>query len=124
MFVWTGRGGAEGERNGKRERERNSPGRSSAPRMLPCSGTALPDQRGVRIRCGKQQGAEHEGLILNNKGQEHAGLRERRKFRAEADTHKEQQEMCHIDCVEDADKAAAVERRRAHNVVGQDFNLP
>ena len=31
--------------------------------------------------------------------------------------------MCHGDRVEDADKAAAVERRRAHNVVGQVLNL-
>ncbi len=40
-----------------------------------------------------------------------------------ADTHKEQQEMCHGDRVEDADKAATVKRRRAHNVVGQVLNF-
>jgi hypothetical protein len=39
------------------------------------------------------------------------------------DSHKEQQEMCHGDRVEDADKAAAVKRRRAHNVVGQVLNF-
>jgi hypothetical protein len=66
--------GEEGKEVRERERERNSPGRSSAPRMLPCARTSLPGQRGVRIRCCKQQGAEHEGLILNNKGQEHEGL--------------------------------------------------